>query len=292
MAPSRRSSASTLSVDSPRARPRRRRRSPPACQRSTRARVASRYSPPNAAVSEPLRRTRAGQRARSREGREHQQVPLPPARVPVAAETIAIIASASSTRPGHRERHGPPRSLELRSVATRHRRTARPRRRDSTSESPAPSPAGGGPSSGGSPASETTAQPIISATSPPSRARGGEGHVARGPASGADRRGGEHRRDHEPDRGRDANPTFGALSRTPGVASACRPRNPALARNASETRISRASRYRPAATFVTYASDDVDDGRDRGRARSGWDGAPSRCRARGGRGAGRARRAG
>ena len=38
-----------------------------------------------------------------------------------------------------------------------------------------------------------------------------------------------------------AKPAFGPVSRTPGVASACRPRKPAADRNASETRKTRAS---------------------------------------------------
>ena len=46
-------------------------------------------------------------------------------------------------------------------------------------------------------------------------------------------------------------PRFGWSRRTPGVASACSPRNPAVDRKASEMRVSRASRWRPAATFVT-----------------------------------------
>ena len=50
------------------------------------------------------------------------------------------------------------------------------------------------------------------------------------------------------------NPAFGESSSTPGVASACRPRKPALARKDNETRTKRASRCRVATTFVMYAS--------------------------------------
>jgi len=48
-------------------------------------------------------------------------------------------------------------------------------------------------------------------------------------------------------------PLFGDSRRTPGVASACRPRKPALARKVSETRKSRASARRRAASLVTTA---------------------------------------
>jgi len=47
------------------------------------------------------------------------------------------------------------------------------------------------------------------------------------------------------------NPLFEPARRTPGVASACRPRNPAAEKNASEIRTRRASRWRPATTLVT-----------------------------------------
>jgi hypothetical protein len=45
-------------------------------------------------------------------------------------------------------------------------------------------------------------------------------------------------------------PAFGVLSRTPGVASACRPRNVAATRKASETKRTRASPRRMAAVPV------------------------------------------
>ena len=48
-------------------------------------------------------------------------------------------------------------------------------------------------------------------------------------------------------------PAFGP-SRTPGVASACRPRNAALAMNASEMSSSRASRRRRAAVVTLNPS--------------------------------------
>jgi hypothetical protein len=46
-------------------------------------------------------------------------------------------------------------------------------------------------------------------------------------------------------------PAFRLSSRTPGVASAWSPRNPALVRKASETRKSRASDRREAASLVS-----------------------------------------
>ena len=49
-------------------------------------------------------------------------------------------------------------------------------------------------------------------------------------------------------------PRFGLSSRTPGVASACRARKPEAARNESETRWTRRSPRRRAATPVAYAS--------------------------------------
>ena len=50
------------------------------------------------------------------------------------------------------------------------------------------------------------------------------------------------------------NPAFFPSSRTPGVASACSPRKPALERKAIDTRKSRASERREAASFVSAPS--------------------------------------
>ena len=88
VAPSRRSSASTRSIEPPVA-PRRRR--PPRSRRHASGRSgrasASRYRPPNAPVSEPLRRySSRAPSAISRERGEHQDVPFPPAQLPVATD--------------------------------------------------------------------------------------------------------------------------------------------------------------------------------------------------------------
>ena len=75
--------------------------------------------------------------------------------------------------------------------------------------------------------------------------------IARGPASGVADAAAKTEAMMSPTGVAIANPMFASGSSTAGVASAWRPRNPALARNAREMSVRRASRYRPAAIFVT-----------------------------------------
>ena len=77
----------------------------------------------------------------------------------------------------------------------------------------------------------------------------------------ARRRRREARRDDQADRGGDREPDVRVMEQDPGVASAWRPRNPALARKASEMRTRRASWWRPAA-FRHVGEDRRDDNRD------------------------------
>ena len=108
---------------------------------------------------------------------------------------------------------------------------------------PPPSRGGGGPSRGGSRAIENTAQATISTISPPSRSvRTRRTSIARGPASGVADAAANTDAMISPTGVAIANPMFGLSRSTPGVTSACRPRNPAVERNASEISVSRASR--------------------------------------------------
>ena len=110
-APSRRRSESTGSVDSPRASADTTDVTAPAYQRSTRASVASRYRPPNAAVSDRPRwysrrapNAIAANAASSRTCHSHQLA------CQFRLSDTAIIASASSTNAdGHAQRDGAPR---------------------------------------------------------------------------------------------------------------------------------------------------------------------------------------
>ena len=87
LAPSRRRSSRMGAVGSPRSSAAATAPIARACHWSSRASVASRYSPPNAAVQRPAPAVLAPRPGGDREEREeHQDVPLPPAQPPVPAE--------------------------------------------------------------------------------------------------------------------------------------------------------------------------------------------------------------
>ena len=86
--------------------------------------------------------------------------------------------------------------------------------------------------------------------------------IARGPASGVADAAAKPDAMIRPTGVAIANPMFGLSSITPGVARAWSPRNPALERNASEIRVSRASWKRPGREVRDVGEDHVDRGSD------------------------------
>ena len=124
-------------------------------------------------------------------------------------------------------------------AAARYSGTART---TSTTTAPLPRSPTPGSASGGRPVSDTTPHTAASADEPAAQVRAraqgpsadGAVHVQRG-------RRAEHRREREPGGVARANPPLAWSSSTPGVASACSPKNSAAARKPSPTSRSRAS---------------------------------------------------
>ena len=108
------------------------------------------------------------------------------------------------------------------------RRTERPPRPPRIVSGPTPSLTGGGPSKGGSRASEKSPRPPSATMRPPSSTGRTRSTVrARGPAIALVEAAANIDARTSPTGVAMTNPAFGCSSRTPGVASACRPRNPA-----------------------------------------------------------------
>ncbi len=217
----------------------------PACQRSMRASVASRYRPPKAPVSDPLRRySWRAPRAISANATSMRTCHSHQLSRQFRLRTTAIIASARRTSAtAIASTTVPPRTRYWRNERHAAKTYSPTATIPSAVSGPTPSLGGGGPSSGGSLARDTNPHATIRTISPPSMTgRSRRTVLARGPAMALVDAAAKSAARTSPIGVATTNPAFGWSSSTPGVASACSPRNPALARNASEMRISRASR--------------------------------------------------